>query len=1478
MTYSQQHHNYASLEIYLCQIDSSDDYTIELSHSVASSGLKPDVLPRFKIQFDYEQLLEAMVDIEKYGMMLWDILFSHAQLREYFLFARRNAQSADIPLRVGLRLSSDDERLHALAWESLRNPENGDILFADERFIFSRWVERVDDRTPLVLRALDKLHTIIAIASPQDLHDYNLKPVEFSADAEWIDELRAVSRVTLISQRHSKKTASLSNIIMEADYDSAILCLVCHGKIEDGKSFLFLENEDGNTERVLAEEFVRLLNGRSRRPSLVLLLSCSSAGTVLGDGLIAAGPTLARTGIPAVIAIQGQLPMNVANRALQNFFRKLLKHNADVDLAVAAARAAILNEPNWWSIILFSIIRDGKIWKTPDSKMRDRQQELQERLSELTPREYHASVPIIAEGIVRITSDQSALDSFQAIFEQRKHEQALQAVLALRDKVVETKHFRVSVEPGERFFALRVQELESGRQEVVEIKYPPCPYLGMVSYSREDAHLFFGRNRELETIRQRLGKHKRVFIIGASGSGKSSLLLAGVQPRLRGWGLGQGDVIVLRPGSKPFQSLMTELTRRHFGDHSRETILNPDLLLDKYKKEDNRSLFLIFDQFEELFTVAERIERERFLTTVQKLAALPACRMVIAVRADFFGDMTRTEIGPIPEAQRVRLEPLGGKALIEALVEPAKRLHVKLDSRLVETILKDASHEPGALPPIQETMVRLWEKVNAREIALGAYQELEDVSDSGNVLAAALAVQAEATFESFDDEEQLVTQRIFLRLVQFGEGRADTRRQQLVDDLLSTASSSVQFNRVLQKLVEDRLLTVGNSSSHFARSVDLAHEALISGWPRLNQWVKERRDYEQLRRKFEMKTREWHRLGGKLDGLMSEKELLEAQDWLNKKEVRELGVASSIEDYVAVSSEAQQKIRQERLALDAIREANRRLAILWQANTILMAAEDYVIALRDTASLLIKEFAEWCSIALEENQEMRAIAVAHRDDSEGVMAVARLPIRQLSPQPEVVLVNLGLRSIRTVGENFHFITQGSEELAVMAPLTAGEQTIGLIILAPADQEGKIPEESLSFIRALADRLALCVESIKLHRNMRRKIQEQEILLEAARVMNSQMAIDKVYDCLLALVQRHFSADRVELWIKSANDTWVLALQRSTNQSPIDSYRYQMSPIVANAINFKKHEVTGNEVAIPLIGNKQIIGVLYFNTRANELFTTEAIALLKGLADIAAAACEKTKLHEELKISEERRANQRVASVVRLGVDRQRFIDTKITAIQGNTSGIKHRLLEYFPKSTEVEQIVARLERIAAISGVIRSKLIGNDVPLISNLPEQLISIDDTLEEFRQILATRRSDMSINLTCGCRDINAKISREGFEFILEKLILGAVLEMPPAGKLTLETRNKTTSIELRISEAKAFIPEIMWSYLLSPHITDIEITSRRHTDILVAHHIIIGFGGTMQLFRQESDNSTELVVSFPAVIPGIDVVQSGLSASE
>jgi WD40 repeat protein/serine/threonine protein kinase len=440
----------------------------------------------------------------------------------------------------------------------------------------------------------------------------------------------------------------------------------------------------------------------------------------------------------------------------------------------------------------------------------------------------------------------------------------------------------------------------------------PCPYPGMRAYSADKASHFHGREAEVADLLGRLRAGEReLYVIGPSGSGKSSLVAAGVLPRLaRGSTPGLGPFVVrsLRPGEHPAARLAEALEGE---------LAAPARAVEALLARDapSAAILLVVDQLEELFTLASGDERSTFLAALRTLRAESRCVLLFTLRADFYGAFMESPLwadlgGRI---SRIEVAPLRGAALRAAIERPARDLGVSFEPELVERLLADAASEPGILPLLQETMIQLWDRRRLRLLTLADYQALGDGARSG--LAVAISRRADASLRSLTRAQRTIARRILLRLVSFGEGRSDTRRQQPRSALCASDDDATDFDVVVRRLVGDRLLAIDGDPGGDDARVDLAHEVMITAWPTLAEWIQTRRVDEQRRRQLEAAAALWRERGRGAGGLLDPVELAEVEVWRATASARDLGESPEVAALIAASKATHERLRRRRRAV-----------------------------------------------------------------------------------------------------------------------------------------------------------------------------------------------------------------------------------------------------------------------------------------------------------------------------------------------------------------------------------------------------------------------------------------------------------------------------------------------------------------------------------------------------------------------------------
>jgi WD40 repeat protein/tRNA A-37 threonylcarbamoyl transferase component Bud32 len=438
-----------------------------------------------------------------------------------------------------------------------------------------------------------------------------------------------------------------------------------------------------------------------------------------------------------------------------------------------------------------------------------------------------------------------------------------------------------------------------------------CPFKGLASFEPVDADYFFGRERLVAELVARLVGAGFLGIVGPSGSGKSSVLRAGLLPALAGGvlpGSGGWRRLLLRPGERPLDEL-----RRVLVSGAKDPLAEA---LDALPS--GARLLLAVDQLEELFTACRSdAERAAFADTLAHAAADPQGRavVVVALRADFYGRFAAYPgLAELLAANQVLVGPMQASELRRAVELPAGRVGLRVEPELSDALVDDVEGEPGALPLLSTALLELWQKREDNTLTLAAYRE------SGGVRGA-VARLAEGTYARIPDERKPIVHAIMLRLVGEGEAAAPVRRRAPLAELDLERNEDVAD--VLATLADSRLVTVGEGS------VEVAHEALLREWPRLREWIEEDTEGRRLRRHITQAATEWHAAGRDRGELYRGARLAAALDWSTDHafELNELERAFVTESRDAAERETKRA-----------RRTNRRLRALLAGVAVLLAA------------------------------------------------------------------------------------------------------------------------------------------------------------------------------------------------------------------------------------------------------------------------------------------------------------------------------------------------------------------------------------------------------------------------------------------------------------------------------------------------------------------------------------------------------------
>jgi WD40 repeat protein/transcriptional regulator with XRE-family HTH domain len=404
---------------------------------------------------------------------------------------------------------------------------------------------------------------------------------------------------------------------------------------------------------------------------------------------------------------------------------------------------------------------------------------------------------------------------------------------------------------------------------VLDLPAADNPYRGLRLFTEADAATFFGRESLVQQLLTRLGEGgelaRFLAVVGPSGSGKSSVVRAGLLPALRGGGLPGSEqwyVADLLPGAQPLEALVAALCRvapAGVEPDDLRTLLRADErgLLRAARAvlppDPATELLLVIDQFEELFTLADdEAAREHLLDSIVTavLDERSRLRIVMTLRADFMDrPLQYVDFGELLRQRSELVLPLTAEETERAILGPARRVGLQLEDGLAAALVADGGGQPGALPLLQHTLSELYVRRQGRRLSRAAYTEIGGV-------AGGLASSAEACYTSLGAAGQLLARQIFLRLTTPGEGTEDTRRRTPLSEIQALGD---QTDAVVRAFGDSRLLTFDRDPLSRTPTVEVAHEALLRAWPRLRGWLDGARADLRVQRRLAQAVAEWAR-------------------------------------------------------------------------------------------------------------------------------------------------------------------------------------------------------------------------------------------------------------------------------------------------------------------------------------------------------------------------------------------------------------------------------------------------------------------------------------------------------------------------------------------------------------------------------------------------------------------------------------------
>jgi len=412
------------------------------------------------------------------------------------------------------------------------------------------------------------------------------------------------------------------------------------------------------------------------------------------------------------------------------------------------------------------------------------------------------------------------------------------------------------------------------------------PYKGLLAFQESDVDRYFGREAQIKRLRQHFQQlyeqtrtPRLLPILGPSGCGKSSLARAGFIPALARQPLPGKEkirVAVLVPGIRPLEALAGVLAKAATSDplpvekaEEFERVLTRPSESGEYEGLRRIStlipsireipLVILVDQFEEVYSLCKEPEqRQAFINTLLHAASDPTgeVSVVITLRSDFLGETQRHQsLNQIIGSDYSVIVPAMTEAeLRSAIAEPAKQAGHPLDEATVDLLVKDAEGREGALPLLQFALSRIWEGLAAGKTPVVTYREMGGVGG-------ALARKAQAMYEQLSKSEQAIARRVFVGLVQLGEGTRDTRRRTPIESLIASGERSETVQQVIRQFSASGARLIALSSTDGREIAEVTHEALFEHWQQLNDWLDRSRDDIRFQRRLEAVAQHWDEQG-----------------------------------------------------------------------------------------------------------------------------------------------------------------------------------------------------------------------------------------------------------------------------------------------------------------------------------------------------------------------------------------------------------------------------------------------------------------------------------------------------------------------------------------------------------------------------------------------------------------------------------------
>ena len=779
-----------------------------------------------------QALLLRQVTPQEYGRALGEALFDDA-LKMAFTSALKIAGD---DLRVLLFV--EDEGLRSLRWERLCAPLDGGwaLLALEQRTPFSLYLPSATDRRFPPIGRRD-LRALVVAYSPPEENDWSLAPFDVSEAAAGVcaalgdiphhvlalnaDVPGAVGPPTLDKLAHQITAQPIT-----------MLHFICHGRRKGADEILlYLADDRGQVAPVTASRLIerlRKLRGARGLPHFAFLSTCESAAPEAAGALDGLAQRLVRElGMPAVLAMTETFSVETANALAVAFYPRLRAHGQP-DLALVEATAGLAERHDITVPALYSRLGGRALFSDSlDRALTNAEIEFGlARMEELLPERAPVLLDSLA-GYAAVLRGVSGADPATLSADARQERDAtLAGVNALCEEALD----------------LSFNGLALGHEPPAYDSH--CPFQGLTAFTYARRAFFFGREVLTDDLQARLTEHNFLAVLGPSGSGKSSLVLAGLLPALADRHTALAFAY-MTPGGDPLAQFD-------------QTLKSPRLLappLENDHPPTEPTPILVVDQFEELFTLTHPRDRQAF---VDRLLSLVETQLVVlTMRADFWGECASyPALKETMLAHQELIPPMDEGELRSAMEQQAGAVGLRFEADLTNTLLDDVRDEPGAMPLLQHALLELWKRRHGRWLKAEEYRALGGVRQ-------AIARTADGVYEAASADDRKRIRDIFLRLtrmdedVALGEERRDTRHRVTFEELTPADEETDPTRELVRRLADARLVVTGVNPASDDEEVEVAHEALIRYWPRLRAWLDEDRDALRLRQAIGRDAREW---------------------------------------------------------------------------------------------------------------------------------------------------------------------------------------------------------------------------------------------------------------------------------------------------------------------------------------------------------------------------------------------------------------------------------------------------------------------------------------------------------------------------------------------------------------------------------------------------------------------------------------------